>query len=62
LTTDTIGPGVPHGDALPFDHIVGLMRENRSFDSFWALPSYGVTGVDVATDQDFNYDPSETML
>lgn len=61
MTTETIGPNVPHGDALPFDHVVVLMMENRSFDSYFsALPSYGVTDVDVATDQDFNYDPSQS--
>jgi len=35
-TTDTIGPNVPHGDALPFDHIVLLMLENRSFDHYYS--------------------------
>ncbi len=58
-TISTIGPKVPHGDALPFEHIVVLMQENRSFDEYFSqLPAYGVTDVDVATDQDFNYDPS----
>jgi phospholipase C len=59
LTTTTIGPNVPHGDTkLPFDHIVVLMMENRSFDQYFSkLPDYGVTDVDVATGQDFNYDP-----
>src|SRR3970040_1050360 len=34
------------------------MQENRSFDEYFSkLPEYGVTDVDVATDQDFNYDP-----
>lgn len=58
-TTKTVGPSVPHGDALPFEHIVVLMQENRSFDHYFSsLPAYGVTDVTVATDQDFNYDPS----
>lgn len=59
-TARTIGPNVPHGDALPFTHIVVLMMENRSFDEYFSsLPSVGVTDVNVATDQDFNYDPSQ---
>ncbi len=58
LTTTTVGPDVPHGDSLPFDHIIVLMMENRSFDEYFSkLPDVGVTDVDVATDQDFNYDP-----
>jgi phospholipase C len=57
-TTETIGPNVPHGDALPFEHIVVLMQENRSFDQYFSkLPEYGVTDVTVATDEHFNYDP-----
>ncbi|MCC6664569.1 MAG: hypothetical protein IT375_12525 [Polyangiaceae bacterium] len=59
LTTETVGPGVPHGDALPFQHIVVLMMENRSFDHYFSkLPAYGVKDVDVATDLDSNPDPS----
>ena len=58
-TTETIGPDVPHGDALPFEHIVVLMMENRSFDHYFSkLPEYGVTDVKVAKDTDFNLDPS----
>jgi len=34
-TTDTIGPNVPHGNQLPFDRIVLLMQENRSFDHYY---------------------------
>jgi len=59
LTTETVGSGVPHGDALPFEHVVVLMQENRSFDHyFMKLPDYGVTDVDVAKPTDFNLDPS----
>ncbi|MBK7580013.1 MAG: hypothetical protein IPI67_07370 [Myxococcales bacterium] len=59
LTTETVGPSVPHGDTLPFEHIVVLMMENRSFDHYFSkLPAYGVKDVDVATDQDFNIDPT----
>jgi phospholipase C len=59
LTTETVGPNVPHGDALPFQHIVFLMMENRSFDHYFSkLPEYGVKDVDVAKDTDSNPDPS----
>ncbi len=59
-TTETVGPNVPHGDALPFEHIVVLMMENRSFDHYFSeLPRAGVTDADVATDTDMNYDPSK---
>ncbi|MEZ4224933.1 MAG: alkaline phosphatase family protein [Polyangiaceae bacterium] len=58
-TTETVGPDVPHGDALPFEHIVLLMQENRSFDHYFSkLPEYGVTDVKVAADTDYNLDPS----
>ncbi|MEZ4221273.1 MAG: alkaline phosphatase family protein [Polyangiaceae bacterium] len=58
-TTDTIGPQVPHGDALPFEHIIVLMQENRSFDHYFSsLPAYGVTDVDVASPTATNPDPS----
>ena len=58
LTTATVGPNVPHGNALPFTHIVFLMMENRSFDSYFSkLPSYGVTDVDVADDSYTNPEP-----
>jgi hypothetical protein len=57
-TTQTVGPDVPHGDALPFEHIVVLMMENRSFDHYFSkLPEYGVTDVDVADDTYTNLDP-----
>ena len=58
-TTDkTIGPNVPRGDQLPFDHVVVLMMENRSFDHYFSkLPQYGVTDVDVASDGMSNPDP-----
>ncbi len=58
LTTETVGPNVPHGDALPFEHVVVLMMENRSFDHYFSkLPDVGITDVDVASDSDFNFDP-----
>jgi len=58
-TTATIGAEVPHGDALPFKHVIVLTMENRSFDHYFSgLPKYGVTDVDVAKDTDTNPDPS----
>ncbi len=58
LTTDTVGPSVPHGDALPFAHVVVLMMENHSFDEYMSgLPAMGVTDVDVADDSYSNPDP-----
>ncbi len=57
-TTETVGPAVPHGDALPFEHVIVLMLENRSFDHhFSKLPEYGVKDVDVAAETDSNPDP-----
>ncbi len=57
-TVTTIGPNVPHGDALPFSHVVVLMMENRSFDHYLSgLPAMGVTDVDVADDSYTNPDP-----
>ena len=57
-TVATIGPDVPHGDKLPFKHIVFLMMENRSFDHYYSrLPAVGVKDVDVATDANTNPDP-----
>jgi phospholipase C len=59
LTTKTVGPNVPHGDQLPFKHVIVLMLENRSFDHYFSkLPEYGVTDVDVAPDDAYNYDTS----
>ncbi len=58
-TTTTIGPAVPHGGALPFEHVVVLTLENQSFDRYLSkLPEYGVTDVDVASDTDSNPDPA----
>ncbi len=58
LTTKTVGPNVPHGDALPFKHIVFLMMENRSFDSYFSkLPAVGVKNVDVADETYSNPEP-----
>ena len=62
LTTDTVGPTVPHGDALPFAHVVVLMMENHSFDEYMSgLPAMGVTDVDVADDSYSNPDPGPPL-
>src|SRR5262249_37873742 len=34
LPADTLPAGTPHGSAIPIDHIVLLMQENRSFDEY----------------------------
>ena len=36
LPADTLPPGAPHGSAIPINHIVVLMQENRSFDHYFA--------------------------
>ncbi len=36
LPVDTLPPGAPHGNAIPINHIVVLMQENRSFDHYFA--------------------------
>ena len=47
LPADTLPAGVPRGDQIPIDHIVVLMQENRSFDSYFGeLPAAGHRDVD----------------
>ena len=36
LPVDTLAPGLPHGNAIPINHVVVLMQENRSFDHYFA--------------------------
>lgn len=41
LPAETLGAGVPVGDAIPIDTVVVLMQENRSFDHYFSqLPAY----------------------
>jgi phospholipase C len=50
MTTESIGPDVPHGAALPFQHVVVLVQENHSFDNYLSdLPGAGMPDVDVAS-------------
>jgi phospholipase C len=37
LPADTLPAGAPHGAAIPIDHVVVLMQENRSFDHYFTL-------------------------
>ncbi|MBI3073554.1 MAG: hypothetical protein HYY84_15695 [Deltaproteobacteria bacterium] len=60
-TTTTIGPKVPSGNALPFNHIIVLMMENRSFDHYYSAlskPEFYGNQIDVADDTFSNPDPT----
>ena len=35
LPADTLPPGTLHGDAIPIEHIVVIMQENRSYDHYF---------------------------
>lgn len=49
LPAETQGASHPSGKAIPIDHIVVLMMENRSFDHYFQkLPEYGQPDVEVA--------------
>jgi len=49
---DTLPPGAPHGAQIPFDHIVVLMQENRSYDHYFGKlrkksgPPHGTSNPD----------------
>ncbi|HEY4158765.1 MAG TPA: alkaline phosphatase family protein, partial [Polyangiaceae bacterium] len=50
LAADTFDTCAKIGDAMPIQHIVVLMMENRSFDHYFGhLPGNGQDDVDVAT-------------
>src|SRR5262249_10858261 len=47
LHDETLPAGTPRGAQIPIEHIIVLMQENRSFDSYFGkLPAAGHTGVD----------------
>lgn len=49
LPAETQGASYPNGAAIPIDHVLVVMMENRSFDHYFQkLPEYGQPDVDVA--------------
>ncbi len=54
LASETLAGDAPLGDRLPFDHIVLVMQENRSFDHYFSKLSHGgvVVGSPDATNPD----------
>src|SRR5258706_3708050 len=58
MPAQTLGSSSPLDNAIPIDHVLLLMQENRSFDHYLSrLPLTGVTDVDVATRDLSNPDP-----
>ncbi len=58
LPEQTLPQNAPHGGALPIDHIVVFMQENRSFDSYFGqLPAAGHPDADGLPPGTFNPDP-----
>jgi phospholipase C len=46
LPSETLPHGAPKGSAIPIDHVLVLMQENRSFDHYFGrLPAFGHTRV-----------------
>jgi len=57
LPAETLPQDAPHGAEIPVDHVVVLMQENRSFDSYFGqLPAAGHTDVDGLPANAFNPD------
>lgn len=57
LATDTLGASDRVGDAIPVEHVIVLMMENRSFDHYFSkLPEYGQPDATVATESFVNAD------
>jgi phospholipase C len=49
LPAETLDADMPHGAAIPIEHFVIVMQENRSFDHYFQkLPQSGQPDVDVA--------------
>ena len=58
LPAATLPEGTPHGDAIPIDHIVVLMQENRSFDHYFGrLRPRGPAAAEGPPDGASNPDP-----
>ena len=58
MPKDTLDPGTRLGDAIPIDHFVIVMQENRSFDHYLqALPGAGQPHLEVAPPNYQNPDP-----
>jgi len=57
LPAETQGASYPSGNAIPVDHIIVVMMENRSFDHYFQkLPEYGQPDAEVAPDDFSNPD------
>jgi len=56
LAPDTLAGNARIGSQMPFDHLVLVMQENRSFDHYYSKLSHG--GVNVAPDGVTNPDSS----
>jgi phospholipase C len=49
LPAETLDRRAPHADAIPIDHFIVVLQENRSFDHYFQmLPQRGVPDADVA--------------
>jgi phospholipase C len=54
---ETLGASDPVGAAIPIEHVIVLMMENRSFDHYFSqLPAYGQPDVTVADSSFVNPD------
>jgi phospholipase C len=60
LAKDTLAADAPVGDKIPIDHIVVILQENRSFDSYFSGLTHG--GVDVGTLKETNPDVDGTPV